>query len=134
MENKEALPIGKIQGNFSSHWRFSFSEVLEDGLKELGMESKLPPTATPEQLKEHFENCKVVLMDKVSHFCDGGKGLGKAVSTWASKSSWGEINEHGTPSDKEKNGPKGNHNEKRKMLFDCKGTVEVNARFHFVQI
>ena len=81
VENKEALPVGKIRGKFSSHWRFSFSEVLEDGLKELGMESKLPPTATPEQLKDCCKNCKVVLRERVSHFCDGGKGLGSAVST-----------------------------------------------------
>ena len=80
MENKEALPVGKIRGKFSSHWRFLFSEVLEDGLKELGMEHFLEPTATPEQLKEHFENCKVVLEHKVSHHCDGGKGLKNKVT------------------------------------------------------
>ena len=105
--DKHALPPGRIRGIFSSHWRFLFSEVLEEGLKARGMESELPPTATPEQLKGYFENCKIVLEDKVSYFYDGGKGLGNAVLTWASKCSWGEINEHGTPSDKEKNGPQG---------------------------
>ena len=47
------------------------------------MESKLPPTATPEQFEECFENCKVVLEEKVSHFHDGGKGLENKVTTWA---------------------------------------------------
>ena len=57
-------------------------------MKERGMESKLPPTATPEQLKECCENCKVVPSERVSHFCDGGKGLQGTVSTWASRASW----------------------------------------------
>ena len=117
MENKEALPVGRIRGNFSSHWRFSFSEVLEEGLKERGMESKLPPTATPEQLKECFENCKVVPKERVSHFCDKEKIADGEVTTWARKCSWGEINEHGTPSDKENNGPGSNHNKKKSMAF-----------------
>ena len=87
-------------------------------MNEKGMESKLPPTATPEQLKECFENCKVVLKEKVSHFCDGGKGLKNKVTTWASKCSWGQIEANGTASDKAKLGPPGNQNHERKELFN----------------
>ena len=129
VENKEALPVGRIRGNFSTHWRFLFSEVLEEGLKEKGMELKFPPTATPEQLKEHFENHKVVLEHKVSCFCDGGKGLKNKVTTWASKCSLGQIEANGTASDEAKLGPRGNQNQKRKEFFNQKGTVKENALF-----
>ena len=73
VENKHALPPGGIRRDFSTQWKHSFSKVLEDGLKARRMESELPPTATPEQLKACFENCKVVLKERVSHFCDEEK-------------------------------------------------------------
>ena len=66
VENKEAPPVGHIWGNISTHWKFLFSDILEDGLKAQGMEIKLPPTATPEQLKDWCEKCKIVLKDRVS--------------------------------------------------------------------
>ena len=96
-------------------------------MKARGMESELPPTATPEQLKDCCEDCKVVLAERVSHFYDNGKGLGSTVSTWASRASWGQINEKGTPSDKEKNGPGGNWNKPKSMLFPRQRTVKENA-------
>ena len=93
------------------------------------MEHFLEPSATPEQLKEHFENCKVVLEHKVSYYYDGGKGLKNKVTTWASKCSRGQIEANGTASDKAKLGPPGNQNQKRKELFNRKGTIKENARF-----
>ena len=93
------------------------------------MESELPPTATPEQLKECCENCKVVLSERVSHFCEGGKGLQGTVSTWASRASWGQIEANGTASDEEKNVPRGKRNHPKSMLFPRQGTLKENARF-----
>ena len=65
----------------------------------------------------------------MSCFCDNKKAAGRKVTTWASKCSWGQINSHGTSSDKGKNGPRGNWNKKRKMLFNWKGTTEENNGF-----
>ena len=104
--NKHALPPGKIKRNFSTQWKCLFSKVLEEGLKARGMEHFLEPTATPEEFKVHCDNCKVVLSERVSHFCEGGKGLQGTVSTWASRASWGQIVANGTASDEEKNPPR----------------------------
>ena len=101
--------------NCSCH-RKSLFVFVEDDLKEQGMEHTLPPTAKPEESKSHFENCKIVLKDRVLHHWneDGREALKRVVLTWARVVSWGEINEHGTPSDEDENGPQGSCDKKRK--------------------
>ena len=55
--------------------------------------------------------------------------MGSAVSTWASRASWGQIKANGTASDEEKNPPRGKRNQPKSMLFPCQGTLKENARF-----
>ena len=85
------------------------------------MEHYLEPTATPEEFGTHYENCKIVLQerDQCCFMKEGGveEALERAVSTWACVTSWGQINQFGTASDKQKNGPKSAGNKERMMVW-----------------
>ena len=105
---KHALPPGSAAKANFAHWKSSFG-FLETNLKARGMEHHLEPTTTPEEFNTHYENCKIVLQERAQHYFrkEGGveEALERAVSTWARVMSWGQINQFGTASDKQKNGP-----------------------------
>ena len=48
------------------------------------------------------------------------EALERAVSTRAKVTSWGQINQLGTPSDKQMNGPKSARNQERSEVFNRK--------------
>ena len=128
---KHALPPGSaVKGDFA-HWKSLFG-FLETNLKARGMEHCLEPTATPEEFNTYYENCKIVLQERAQYYFikEGGveEALERAVSTWARVISWGQINQFGTESDKQKNGPKSARNKERTVVFPQKRALKENVK------
>ena len=104
---KHALPPETVKSDVKgdhAHWK-ALVCFLETNLKAWGMEHHLEPTATPEEFNTHHENCKIVLRDCVSHHFkrkSAKTALEGTVSTQAKVMSWGQINECGTASDKQR--------------------------------
>ena len=82
--HEHALPPETVRNDDSNHWKSLFG--FWEKLKAWGMEHSLEPTAASEEFRNHCDNCKIVLKDQVSCFCEkegGGEALKRAVSTWA---------------------------------------------------